>query len=981
MSNAKYEIAISAVNQINAPFKSASATVDKLTDDIKGQSAELKKLNSTARKIEGYAALKRELQDTAIQLENAKIKTGKLAVEFKQLDGPTEALRSDFLAASNQLSVLEDKLKSADKPTKAMRDAVRDAKSEVKHYSDALKQHQKQVDAAKTAYDKSRNEVNRLSKTYEKNRSELHQLKITLNTAGIQAHKFGDAQRKIQRDITGANAALDAQRRKLTQVKSAQASIESNRNARAELGGQALETAMQGAVLAVPIKFSIDFESAFADVKKAVNDATPEEIEVMRQRIIVEAPKLGVSQEGLAGIIAEGGRNGIKKEELFDFAESAAKMSVAFDMTADEAGAAMMKWRTTMNLSQDQAVHLANAVNYVGDNMATTAKDITEVLVRQGAVIVSAGLDEVQAASLSAAVLSGSASTEIAATATKNLLLALTSGTAASGGQEAAMLELGFDPAQLAKDMQDNAPETVERVLLAIKEQDADVQTSLMKNLFGSESIGSIAPLLQNLENFRKAFKLIEKDTNFAGSMQKEFEIQAATAKRKISAFTASITGFFTVLGDSVLPYVGAALDVLTPMLTTLTQAAMEAPDVTAALMAVPIALIAIKTAALAFKAGKLLLGQGKNYADLGKAKLGMGLDGTAESATKATSRLARLSKVIDGLGNDKRRSTRGRDALDDRSSKRSRKSKRSRTIEPRKRGGKLGRLLDFGSKAFDFLPTSMPAASLAADTKSNKGKWGKRAALLGGGTALSLMTTSANAADLALMGSDAVSMAGEAANTLPLKGMMAGVAGMAGKVFKPLNIMLQGAALASTIDNGNAEDIGSTAGDMAGGLGGAALGAAIGTAVLPGIGTAIGGLIGGLGGGELGEWLGGKIGSLFASDDKPDVKPIANQLPTPELDKKKIAPDDKLKIPTTVTDQLPSPDAVANKVTNNSSNQQIVFSPQITIPPSTGNAANDEAMINKLVARLKAELMGVMSSNDVAVRSDAQLTDQSEAV
>lgn len=525
MENSKYQIAISAVNNINAPFKSASATVNKLTGDIKGQSAEIKNLNSISHKIGGYAALKRELKNTAVQLDHAKIKTGKLAVEFKQLDGPTEALRAEFLASSNQLSVLEDKLKSADKPTKAMRDAVRDAKSEVKYYSDALKQHQKQVDAAKTAYDKSRNEVNRLSKTYEKNRGELHQLKATLNTAGIQAHKFGDAQRKIQRDITGANAALDAQRRKLTQIKGAQANIESNRQARSDLGGQALETALKGAALAIPVKFAIDFETAFADVKKAVNDASPEDLKVMENKIIKDAPNLGLKPEELAAIITEGAKNGVEKDKLFDFAESAAKMKVAFDMSAEEAGNAMMKWRTTMNLSQEDAVNLANAVNYVGDNMATNGKEITEVLVRQGAVITSAGLDEVQAAALSAAVLSGSASTEIAATATKNLLLALTSGTAASGGQEAAMLELGFDPAQLAKDMQDNAPETVERVLLAIKEQDSDVQTSLMKNLFGSESIGSIAPLLQNLGNFRKSFELIADKANYAGSMQKEFDI------------------------------------------------------------------------------------------------------------------------------------------------------------------------------------------------------------------------------------------------------------------------------------------------------------------------------------------------------------------------------------------------------------------------------------------------------------------------
>ncbi|ENI8058102.1 phage tail tape measure protein [Vibrio vulnificus] len=968
MSDAKYQIAIAAVDQYSAPFRAASASVDKLTEDVKEQSAELKQLNSTARSIDTYAALKRDLQDTSVQLDQAKTKTGQLAVEFKQLDAPTKAMRSELEAAERELSKLETQLKSTDKPTKEMRAAVRDAKSEVKYYSEALQTHEQRVESARKAYDTSRRDVSRLTGSYEKQQTSLHQLKGKLNESGIQAHKFGDAQRKIRKDIAGANAALETQRKKLAQVKTAQANIESNRQARSELTGQMFDTAVKGAALAIPIKFAVDFESAFADVKKAVNDATPEELEVMRQRVIAEAPQLGVSQEGLAGIIAEGGRNGIAKDELFNFAESAAKMSVAFDMTADEAGASMMKWRTTMNLSQDQAVNLANAVNFVGDNMATTAKDITEVLVRQGAVITNAGLDEVQAASLSAAVLSGSASTEIAATATKNLLLSLTAGDSASGTQKDALASLGFDPAQLAKDMQENAPQTVEQVLLAIKDQDADVQTALMKSLFGSESIGSIAPLLQNLENFRKAFKLVEKDTNFAGSMQKEFDVQAATAQRKISAFTASVTGLFTVLGDSMLPVVGDVLDVVTPAIQSLTAMAVDAPGVTAALMAVPAALIAVKTAAIAFKAGKLLLGQGKNYADLGKAKLGMGLDDTAQSATRATSRLQKLNQAMDRLGGDsgRGRATRGRNA-EVRNRKRPTRSRSTR----RRGGGKLGRLLDFGSRALDFLP-SMPmgAAPVAAMNGGGaKGKWGKRAAVLGGGTALSLMTSSANAADLALMGADAATMAGDAMGALPLKGMMAGAAGVAGKVFKPLNIMLQGAALTSAINNGSAEEIGSTAGDMAGGLGGAALGATIGTAILPGIGTVIGGALGGLAGGEVGDWLGSKVGGWFSDNgDQAETKP---DLQT------KIKAEDKLAVPP-IVDKLPSPESVANKVTQSSS-RQIVFSPQITIPPSSGNEANDEAMVNKLVERLKAELLGVMSGNEMDVRLDASLTDRSE--
>lgn len=954
-SQSKYQVAIAALDQYSTPLKAASASFDSLTEDVKSQSAELKKLNATAASLNSYGSLKRELSETSVQMESAKVRAGQLAIETKQLASQTKGFESAAEQSQKKLQNLEAQMRTTEHPSKALRAAIKEARTEVKQSNANLNEHRQQLSKTQTAYDKSRHEVSRLTSHYEGQRTKLHGLKATLNESGIQAHKFGDAQRKVQRDISAANAALDQQKNKLKAVKAASANIEANKQARSELKGEAFDLAVKGAMLAVPIKFAVDFESAFADVKKAVNDASDEELEIMKQKIVIEAPKLGVTQEGLSAIIAEGGRNGIKKEELFDFAESAAKMSVAFDMTADEAGASMMKWRTTMNLSQAQAVDLANAVNFVGDNMATTAKDITNVLVRQGAVITNAGLDQIQAAALSAAVLSGSASTEIAATATKNLLLSLTAGDSASGGQADALMKLGFDPADLARDMQANAPETVERVLLAIKDQDADVQTALMKKLFGSESIGSIAPLLQNLDNFRKAFKLVENDTNFAGSMQKEFEVQAATAQRKISAFTASITGLFTVLGEGMLPIVGDILDTVTPAVTWLTEAAQSAPTATAALMAIPAALIAVKGAALAFKTGKLLLGQGKNYADLGKAKLGIGLDKTSESAQRATSRLSRLNQTLDRLG----QGGQGRYQRNGASISRSNQRPSRRTS---RRGGKFGRLLGLGSHIADMLPIGgAPAASLAP-SGSKAGKWGKRAAILGGGTALSMLTSSANAADLALMGADAATIAGDVAGTVPLKGMMAGLAGGAGKLFKPLNVMLQGAALTSAIQNGNSEDIGATAGDMAGGLGGAALGAALGTAVFPGVGTLIGGALGGLAGGELGEWLGGKAGNWFSSDKEDTLTAKATEIPEPQS-------------------ILPSSEKVSKSLAqSNQDNRKFEFN--LTISPSSGNAQQDEDMLNRLVGKLQEMMVseGVMGSGSLAIAMDGSLSDRSDA-
>lgn len=994
MSNqSKYQVAIAAIDQYSTPLQAASASFDSLTEDVKAQSAEIKKLNTNAASLNSYANIKRDLTETSAQMSSTKVKTEQLALSTKELGLQTKGYESAVVSSENKLQSLEAQMRATEHPSKALRLSIKEARKELKLNTANLSEHQQQLNKTQSAYDKSRHEVSQLNKHYDVQRTKLHGLKSKLNESGIQAHKFGEAQRQIKRDITAANAALDKQKAKLQSVRAASAKIESNKMARSELGGEALDLAMKGAVLAVPIKFAVDFESAFADVKKAVNDASDEELEVMKQKIVIEAPKLGVTQEGLSGIIAEGARNGIKKDELFDYAESAAKMSVAFDMTADEAGAAMMKWRTTMNLSQDQAVNLANAVNYVGDNMATTAKDVTEVLVRQGAVITNSGLDEVQAASLSAAVLSGSASTEIAATATKNLLLSLTAGDSASGAQKDALMTLGFDPADLARDMQDNAPKTVEQVLLAIKDQDADVQTALMKNLFGSESIGSIAPLLQNLDNFRKAFKLVEKDTNFAGSMQKEFDVQSATASRKISAFTATLTGLFTVLGESMLPVVGDILDTVTPAVAWLTEAAQSAPGTTAALMAIPAALVAVKGAALAFKAGKFLLGQGKNYADLGKAKLGIGLDGTADSAKKATSRLSRLNQTLDNLGN---KGGRGRYQREGASTSSRRKSRPKRARLSR-RGGKFGRLLDLGSRLTDFLPMggmAAPAMAAAPSKGMGKGKWGKRAAVLSGGTALSMLTASANATDLALMGADAATMAGDVTSALPLKGMMAGMAGTAGKLFKPLNIMLQGAALTSAINNGSAEEIGGTAGDMAGGLGGAALGATIGTAILPGIGTVVGGALGGLAGGEVGEWLGTNVARLFSSDEeetltakaatldkeKDGLTQPANQLQADALlDSPDVAPG--LAMLTEPKSVLPSPDNIAKSITqSNQDNRQNVF--HITVPHSSGNPQQDEDMLNRLVSKLKDSLLadGMMGSGSLAVTMDGSLSDRSDA-
>lgn len=88
-----------------------------------------------------------------------------------------------------------------------------------------------------------------------------------------------------------------------------------------------------GGMLSEPVQKAIQFESAMADVKKVIDFDTPQQFKEMGNDILNLSKRIPMAAEGLAKIVAAGGQSGIAREDLISFAESAAKMGVAFDIT------------------------------------------------------------------------------------------------------------------------------------------------------------------------------------------------------------------------------------------------------------------------------------------------------------------------------------------------------------------------------------------------------------------------------------------------------------------------------------------------------------------------------------------------------------------------------------------------------------------------------------------------------------------------
>ncbi|MFR5390584.1 phage tail tape measure protein [Parasutterella sp.] len=303
-----------------------------------------------------------------------------------------------------------------------------------------------------------------------------------------------------------------------------------------------------------PVKQAMQMEDAMAEIKKVVDFTSPDGLQKMQAALEKMSLSIPITAEGLAKITAAAGQAGIAEKDLIRFTETAAKMGVAFDISAEEAGEMMAKWRSGMNLTQDQVESLADATNALSNNNAAMAKQVGEALKRYGALGKVAGLTEKQTAAMAATIIGAGAEAEAAATGMNAFMRALTKGGSMTDLQKAAFGNLGFDALQLQKDVQKNAPKTIFAVLEAVKTKlPKELQMQYLTAMFGEEGARAMGPMLANTEKLRENFDLVAESEKYAGSMEKEFLSRSATTSNALELASNAMSYFARAVGDPML--------------------------------------------------------------------------------------------------------------------------------------------------------------------------------------------------------------------------------------------------------------------------------------------------------------------------------------------------------------------------------------------------------------------------------------------
>ena len=179
-------------------------------------------------------------------------------------------------------------------------------------------------------------------------------------------------------------------------------------------------------------KAAIDFESAFAGVRKTV-DATEADFKRLEQGIRDMAKEIPATAVEIAGVAEAAGQLGIQTDKILGFTRVMIDLGEATNMSSEEAATAFARFANITGMSQDNFDRLGSVVVDLGNNLATTESEIVNMAMRLAGAGSQIGLSEAQIMSFAGALSSVGIEVEAGGSAFSKLMINMQLATETGG--------------------------------------------------------------------------------------------------------------------------------------------------------------------------------------------------------------------------------------------------------------------------------------------------------------------------------------------------------------------------------------------------------------------------------------------------------------------------------------------------------------------------------------------------------------------
>ena len=439
--------------------------------------------------------------------------------------------------------------------------------------------------------ERARAAATRAEEAYRRQRAAVDELSGSLAKSGVNLRAVGAESAKL-------GSQLDTLRTRTDALIRAQQSQAKNLEARSGYRAQIVDALALGGALYGLVQPAVAFESVMADVKKVVNFDTPNQFGQMSKDVLLMSTRIPMAADGIGAIVAAAGQAGIAREELLRFAEDAAKMGVAFDLSGQQAGAAMTGLRSIFGLTQDEVVLLGDAVNHLSNNMDAKASDLLNIANRAGSTAKLFGLSGAQLNALGATFLALKTPPEVAATGINALLMKLATADKQNEKFQNGLEAIGLSAEVMKQMIGRDAQGAIVTFLQQVKK--APDLMGTLSDLFGMEYADDIAKLVGSMDTYEKAVGLVADQTAYAGSMQKEYEARSATTANALQLLKNQMSRLGITVGNALLPALNSLVGALMGPIDRLANLAERFPIVTQVVVGTVGAVLALKVATIA---------------------------------------------------------------------------------------------------------------------------------------------------------------------------------------------------------------------------------------------------------------------------------------------------------------------------------------------------------------------------------------------
>lgn len=429
----------------------------------------------------------------------------------------------------------------------------------------------------------------------------LYQSNAAFREQNAEAVKVSGSVTKLRHDYDALNAAMNRAKSHRDALSANIARKNELRDQRSDLNGRLIGGAAQAATAAIPVKLAVSAEDTFADLKKVMNGADDELLGQVYQDALKMSSETGKSFEDVVAIMTSGAQAGLGKtrEEMRSNTEQAIQMSIAWGVTAEQAGDSLATWRSSMGMTSQEARHTADVINALSNEMNGEAGEIDRIFTRMGPLLKGSGMASQDIAALGMAFKASGAEVEVAGTAMKNFTKVLSLGNAMTKDQKEIFKHLGLDPNALQKQMQTDAKGAIMTLLTQLKRVPKEMQNAVSMKLFGDESIAAIAPLLDNLDLLKQAFEIA--NSNVDDSVLEEYQNRMKTTATEEAKLAQQTRNLGITVGNAALPAYNAFLKTMSKGVGVITGFAKEYPNVTTALLGGVGALAALTVGGIVF--------------------------------------------------------------------------------------------------------------------------------------------------------------------------------------------------------------------------------------------------------------------------------------------------------------------------------------------------------------------------------------------